>query len=485
MAVISENKLKKIISSVIEEQISERGTNLSSLYHFTDIHGLAGIMNRGAFELSSLQQDIRGGKNYMSFTRHKSPLEGFALPSRRSVRIEVIPELINSIHGKSIDSFEYYSPNMAKKADKCNPWSNMSSDNGDISAKAAYRVTKRNPIDWFNAEDAEFLNQAEEHLTSGKEFIDAEKAIKRIDIYAEFDKAFCQSYKEYIYGEFLEVFQMANSPLYDKIFIYDNVRDFSLQTDNCTPIREYSIEKLRNALGFDGTRQNVAESANIAKIENMDNLYLELGYNWEANYPRPDVEYVIFSVIFTNGEFTDCVACGAYRKGAQFPDSIKVRIHIDNLDDAEKEYVLRELNAGNVKQFAYDDEPDETYNYAVADIKPFVMSHLDDAVRRLKTDWHPDWQKDRIMKILGSMKKDAVKINENVIRRIVAESMKKALNEEGIHIKEKNRGKFNATKERTGKSTEELTRSKNPLTRKRANFARMAKRGWKPLKNKD
>ena len=49
-------------------------------------------------------------------------------------------------------------------------------------------------------------------------------------------------------------------------------------------------------------------------------------------------------------------------------------------------------------------------------------------------------------------------------------------------IKEKNKGKFTATKKRTGKSTEELTHSKNPLTRKRANFAMMAKRGWKPLK---
>lgn len=51
-----------------------------------------------------------------------------------------------------------------------------------------------------------------------------------------------------------------------------------------------------------------------------------------------------------------------------------------------------------------------------------------------------------------------------------------------IHIDPENKGKFNATKERTGKSTEELTHSKNPLTKKRAIFARMAKRGWKPLK---
>ena len=43
-----------------------------------------------------------------------------------------------------------------------------------------------------------------------------------------------------------------------------------------------------------------------------------------------------------------------------------------------------------------------------------------------------------------------------------------------IHIKKENKGKFNALKKRTGKSTEELTHSKNPLTRKRAIFAQNA-----------
>jgi hypothetical protein len=57
--------------------------------------------------------------------------------------------------------------------------------------------------------------------------------------------------------------------------------------------------------------------------------------------------------------------------------------------------------------------------------------------------------------------------------------------DESIEIDPKNKGKFNATKRATGKSTEELTHSKNPLTRKRANFAKMAKRGWKPLKESD
>lgn len=45
-----------------------------------------------------------------------------------------------------------------------------------------------------------------------------------------------------------------------------------------------------------------------------------------------------------------------------------------------------------------------------------------------------------------------------------------------IRIKKKNIGKFTATKKRTGKTTEELTHSKNPLTRKRAIFAQNAKK---------
>lgn len=45
-----------------------------------------------------------------------------------------------------------------------------------------------------------------------------------------------------------------------------------------------------------------------------------------------------------------------------------------------------------------------------------------------------------------------------------------------IRINPANRGKFNATKKRTGKTTEELTHSKNPLTRKRAIFAQNARK---------
>ena len=47
-----------------------------------------------------------------------------------------------------------------------------------------------------------------------------------------------------------------------------------------------------------------------------------------------------------------------------------------------------------------------------------------------------------------------------------------------IHINPANKGKFNAIKKRTGKTTEQLAHSKNPLTRKRAIFALNARK-WK------
>jgi hypothetical protein len=50
-----------------------------------------------------------------------------------------------------------------------------------------------------------------------------------------------------------------------------------------------------------------------------------------------------------------------------------------------------------------------------------------------------------------------------------------------IHINPANRGKFTATKKATGKTTAELARSKNPVTKKRAIFAENAKK-WSKKK---
>lgn len=62
---------------------------------------------------------------------------------------------------------------------------------------------------------------------------------------------------------------------------------------------------------------------------------------------------------------------------------------------------------------------------------------------------------------------------QNKEKKEVSQSFKKGGT---IHIDPKNKGKFTETKKKTGKSTEELTHSKNPLTRKRAVFAQNAKK---------
>lgn len=66
-------------------------------------------------------------------------------------------------------------------------------------------------------------------------------------------------------------------------------------------------------------------------------------------------------------------------------------------------------------------------------------------------------------------------ISESDLHRMIFEVISDVLNEK-IEIKPENKGKFTATKKRTGKSTEELTHSKNPLTRKRAVFAQNVKK---------
>ena len=103
------------------------------------------------------------------------------------------------------------------------------------------------------------------------------------------------------------------------------------------------------------------------------------------------------------------------------------------------------------------------YNQRMANTKRFVRS----------THGHGDVSKRR--------KKATPEERAEARRRLGIPEPEKVA-EESIDIDPKNKGKFTATKKATGKSTEELTHSKNPLTRKRANFAKMAKRGWKPLK---
>lgn len=126
------------------------------------------------------------------------------------------------------------------------------------------------------------------------------------------------------------------------------------------------------------------------------------------------------------------------------------------LTEAELKQVVREAAMQIINE----------YNQKMANTKRFVRS----------THGHGDASKRR---------KGATPEERAETRRRLGIPELEKVTEESIDIDPKNKGKFTATKKATGKSTEELTHSKNPLTRKRAIFAKMAKRGWKPLKESD
>ena len=103
------------------------------------------------------------------------------------------------------------------------------------------------------------------------------------------------------------------------------------------------------------------------------------------------------------------------------------------------------------------------YNQRMANTKRFVRS----------THGHGDASKRR--------KKATPEERAETRRRLGIPELEK-VTEESIDIDPKNKGKFTATKKATGKSTEELTHSKNPLTRKRAIFAQNSKK-WSHKKS--
>ena len=91
---------------------------------------------------------------------------------------------------------------------------------------------------------------------------------------------------------------------------------------------------------------------------------------------------------------------------------------------------------------------------------------------------HED-KKRAIANKLNESKKQLHEITSKDLENMVIEAVNRILMEKSngtIDINPENKGKFTATKKATGKTTEELTHSKNPLTRKRAIFVQNAKK---------
>lgn len=183
------------------------------------------------------------------------------------------------------------------------------------------------------------------------------------------------------------------------------------------------------------------------KIVNEDDSGIYKGYFSFSNF-NADVEDNVFCPVDWD---VRCFYFELYDEGVTTNNNV---LRIPN-----KEYICN----------LYRNSPEKAFNYLKFTITSQLRKKLENFRKRVYRVIYEFYKELR-------SKNDDGGLSYSQIAEMISESIRKILSEKGIHIKEKNRGKFTATKERTGKSTEELTHSKNPLTRKRAIFAQNAKK---------
>lgn len=230
--VITEEVLRGIIHDVIYEALSERGTNMDSLYHFTHIYSLPGIFATSSLEASDVQFDKRNNKKFISFTRHKSGLEGFGAARECNVRIEVDGDALSSLKNSTVYPYEYYSPNRI--------WNQRHYGDGR-TAKSMYQDGKRRKL----GGEFDYMHQAEESFETTSYGIPLEKVAREIDIYIEKSDMISINSKdiiEHLFNKLLDI----DSPLLNITYVYMSRRDFDLQTKNRMNIFDF-YNKLVNS----------------------------------------------------------------------------------------------------------------------------------------------------------------------------------------------------------------------------------------------
>lgn len=224
--IITENILRSIIRNVLLEMIDERGTNMQSLYHFTTIRPMLNILRTGELSASSYQRNKRNGKNFISFTRHRSNLEGFAGARELNVRIEVDGQALSNVKNSDVRSFEYYAPNYRWVKDM---------GYGEKSAKAYYLEDPHG--DKTGDDERKYMSQAEESFETFVSHIPAIGLIKGIDIFIG-----SKTQEETLYDAFsIEPFI---NKLLNLVHIYFNMNSFNLQNNNWLSVEEFlAIER--------------------------------------------------------------------------------------------------------------------------------------------------------------------------------------------------------------------------------------------------
>lgn len=213
------------------ERIMEN-TNMKSLYHFTTLSSLSEIVKTNKLKAANYVKDYWDNNLHISFTRHKSNLEGFASVNEKTVRIQFNVEKLNSRHGIiRIKPMEFYSPN------RHGPYLASTPMHPYTTSKAFYQDPYRRGE---HGDRIEFHNQAEEGVQiydSGINHLN--RYVDRVDILFEGFMEACSNYGEWI-GT-LSLFYEINSSRFANfvpIFVYSESKHFVLQDNHCMKLSD-------------------------------------------------------------------------------------------------------------------------------------------------------------------------------------------------------------------------------------------------------
>ena len=223
----------------------------------------------------------------------------------------------------------------------------------------------------------------------------------------------------------------------------------------------------------------VVQSYNAGKQYSSDMLFLNDEKGLDAGLEGYSPSFIVYSLIGEDSSYNAKDPFFVIENGIHSLDAYDVERMLD--EDGWKRVtswdVVQFLDESDMfdafESFIYFNYPQEYKSMNTEAIEDYTTEQF----------FQEDWDELAKSLLQQSVNEGRVlEMTEEELKNMIKYGTNKLLEKSGIHIDPENEGKFTATKERTGKSTEELTHSKNPLTRKRANFARMAKRGWEPLK---
>jgi hypothetical protein len=227
-----------------------------------------------------------------------------------------------------------------------------------------------------------------------------------------------------------------------------------------------------------GLAKEVIHSFNLGKKYSSDMIFLNDENGLDEGLQGYSPSFIVYSLIGEDSEYNAKDPFFTIDSGIRSIDAYDFERMLD-------EDGLNRITGWDVVQFLDDSDAFDAFESFIYNNYPQQYRSMNtEAIEDYTTEQFFDANWDELAKSLMQQPVNegrVLEMTEEELRTIVSEGAKEAYarikeGKSGIHIDPENKGKFTATKERTGKSTEELTHSKNPLTRKRAIFAQNAKK---------